>query len=211
MIAVAIEDANGSWGQWFVGSKNGLGDANSELSKCAWVVAVLIMKKQFAKRWSTVGLGMDSRSRFWVCFLVACCGCQPQASTPVAPLRFGPNLVDADAPKEFSTTATGLQYRILRKSDRVKPTVAGIVVVHYRGRLSDGTVFVNSYEGGKPQQVALGKTIQGWQEGLQLIGSGGLIDLEIPPELAYGEAGFVDFSIPPNAVLRYRIELIDVK
>ena len=169
------------------------------------------MKKQFAKRWSTLVLARNFRLRFWGCVLIACCGCQPQATAPVAPLRFGPNLVDADAPKEFSTTATGLQYRILRKSDQIRPTVAGIVVVHYRGRLSDGTVFVNSYEGGKPQQVALGKTIQGWQEGLQLIGRGGLIELEIPPELAYGDAGFVDFSIPPKAVLRYRIELIDVK
>ena len=45
----------------------------------------------------------------------------------------------------------------------------------------------------------------------RMVGRGGLIELEIPPELAYGDAGFVDFSIPPKAVLRYRIELIDVK
>ena len=156
-------------------------------------------------------LTTDVWVRFWVWGLIACCGCQPQPLPPVAPLRFGPNAVDADAPKEFSTTASGLRYRILRKSDQVRPTVSGIVVVHYRGRLTDGTVFVNSYEGGKPQQVALSKTIRGWQEGLQLIGRGGLIDLEIPSDLAYGEAGFVDFSIPPNAVLRYRIELVDVR
>ena len=138
-------------------------------------------------------------------------GCRPQTLPPAPPVRLGPNVLDEDAPREFATTASGLKFRVLRKSDQPRPTVHGLVVVHYRGRLKDGTVFVNSYEGGKPQQIALASTIRGWQEGLQLVGRGGLIELEIPPHLGYGEAGFREFSIPANAVLRYRIELIDFK
>lgn len=120
-----------------------------------------------------------------------------------------PGPVDADAPEEFTTTPSGLKYRIRRKSDGKKPTPANTVTVHYRGWLDDGKEFDASYPRGETTEFALAGVIKGWTEGLQLIGVGGMIEFEIPPELAYGGAGNV--GIPPNSQLHFIVELIDVK
>ena len=71
-------------------------------------------------------------------------------------------------PPQLLGCSTG--FFVNRTSRQANRSMA-LVVVHYRGRLSDGTVFVNSYEGGKPQQVALGENHSGvGKKGLQLIG-----------------------------------------
>ena len=54
--------------------------------------------------------------------------------------------------------------------------------------------------------------IQGWTEGLQLVGKGGMIELEIPAKLGYGEKGMKGGKkgeVPPNARLHFIIELFD--
>ncbi len=141
-------------------------------------------------------------------------GCEaPPAGTapvPVAPAlpKDGakPGPVDPDAPEEFTTTPTGLKYRIRRKSDGRKPTAADTVRVDYHGWLDDGTVFDSSYKRSEPISFPLSGVIPGWTEGMQLIGTGGMIELEIPYELGYGEAGQAP-SIPPRARLHFLIEL----
>ena len=40
-----------------------------------------------------------------------------------------------------------------------------------------------------PSEVRLNQAMRGWTEGLQLVGEGGMIELEIPPELGYGVRG----------------------
>ncbi len=121
-----------------------------------------------------------------------------------------PGATDAEAPEEFIETATGLKYRILRKSDGRKPTAADTVLCHYRGTLKDGTVFDQTYDDGKPIGFPLGGVIPGWTEGLQLIGEGGMIELEIPPALGYGAAGAGN-AVPPNATLNFIVELMQIK
>lgn len=125
------------------------------------------------------------------------------------PSQSKPGPVDEDAPEEFQETETGLKYRIRRKSNRRKPTTEDTVVVYYRGRLDDGTIFDASYPRKKPDQFQVRGVIAGWIEGLQLIGVGGMIELEVPSDLAYGEAGRGS-SIPPNATLHFLIELIEI-
>ncbi|MCG8583611.1 MAG: FKBP-type peptidyl-prolyl cis-trans isomerase [Pirellulales bacterium] len=112
------------------------------------------------------------------------------------------------APK-FEKTATGLKYRILKESKNTKPTLKSKVVVHYTGWLDDGTVFDDSKQRGQPTTFPLNAVIKGWQEGLQLVGEGGVIELVIPPKLAYGERGAG--RIPANATLHFRVELLEVK
>jgi FKBP-type peptidyl-prolyl cis-trans isomerase len=141
----------------------------------------------------------------------------PPDRTPVAAAEPGPS--DPDAPEEFNATETGLKFRILRKSDGTKPKAADSVTVHYRGWLDDGTIFDSSYTGdatGKPGQsergptsFPLGNVIKGWTEGLQLVGEGGKIELEIPSELGYGERGSPP-EIPPGARLHFVVELLKV-
>ncbi|MEL6105877.1 MAG: FKBP-type peptidyl-prolyl cis-trans isomerase [Planctomycetota bacterium] len=121
----------------------------------------------------------------------------------------GPGPEDPDAPTSFSTTDSGLRYRITRKSDRSKPGSASDVKVQYIGKLEDGTVFDNSYTRGEGVIFNLGEVVKGWREGLMLLGEGGMIELEVPPDLGYGEAGKPP-KIPPNATLKFTVELIRV-
>lgn len=117
--------------------------------------------------------------------------------------------IDADAPVDFQTTDSGLQYRILRKSGWQKPTVHDKVTVHYRGWLDDGRVFDSSYSGDTPDEFKLNKVVAGWTEGLQLIGIGGMIELWIPAHLGYGAQGQGP-AIPPNAPLHFIVELLSI-
>ena len=106
-------------------------------------------------------------------------------------------------------TASGLKYRIVKVSKQPKPVGTSKVTVHYKGWLDDGTEFDSSHKRGKPMTFALTSVIPGWAEGLQLIGKGGVIELEVPAKLAYGDRRVG--PIPANAALHFRIELIDFK
>ena len=122
-----------------------------------------------------------------------------------------PGPPDADAPTQFSTTPSGLKYKVLRKGTDEKPKAGNTVTVHYRGWLDDGKEFDSSYKRGKPLSFPLNRVIPGWTEGMQLVGKGGMIELEIPSELGYGAQGAGGGAIPPNARLHFLVELIDVK
>ncbi len=120
-----------------------------------------------------------------------------------------PPVIPADAP-EFTTTNSGLKYRVLREGTGVKPARTDLVTVHYKGWLSNGREFDSSYKRGEPTSFPLNRVIGGWTEGMQLVGEGGLIELEIPSDLGYGARG-AGGTIPPNATLHFLVELIDVK
>ncbi len=139
----------------------------------------------------------------FACLVAVGCGANVQNSN-----RPGP--VDADAPTEFTETESGLKYRILRKSDGRKPTPESRVLVHYSGWLDDTTEFDSSYANGEPASLRLQQVITGWQEGLQLIGEGGMIELEVPPELGYGDRR-QSALIGPGATLHFKVELIEVQ
>jgi FKBP-type peptidyl-prolyl cis-trans isomerase len=121
-----------------------------------------------------------------------------------------PGPVDKDAPEAFTTTPSGLKYRIRRKSEGAKPAKTDEVTVHYRGWLDDGKEFDSSYARGESISFPLNRVIKGWTEGMQLVGKGGMIELEIPPNLGYGAAG-AGGAIPPNARLHFLVELLDIK
>ena len=121
-----------------------------------------------------------------------------------------PGSVDADAPTEYTTTASGLKYRILRQGDGQKPTASNTVSAHYKGWLDNESIFDSSYRRGAPTEFPLGGVIAGWTEGLQLIGEGGMIDLVIPSDLGYGARGMPPV-IPPSATLHFLVELVEVK
>jgi FKBP-type peptidyl-prolyl cis-trans isomerase len=130
-----------------------------------------------------------------------------EVTPPPKPLD--PGDVDKDAPEEFTTTSSGLKYRIRRKAEGKKPTAADTVKVHYKGWFDDGEIFDSSYQRGKPIGFPLMGVIKGWTEGMQLVGEGGMIELEVPYNLAYGEKGRP--GIPPKAKLHFLVELLEVK
>lgn len=104
---------------------------------------------------------------------------------------------------------SGLQYRVVEPGAGSPPTETDTVVVHYRGRLLDGTEFDSSYGRGEPTQFGVGQVIPGWQQALQLMGKGAKWEVWIPASLAYGTDG--SGSIGPNETLHFDIELIDIK
>jgi FKBP-type peptidyl-prolyl cis-trans isomerase FklB len=107
-------------------------------------------------------------------------------------------------------TPDGLQYRILRAGEGATPTAEDRVVVHYRGRLLDGTEFDSSHGRGEPTEFMLGAVIPGWQAALQLMPVGSHWEVWIPAELAYGERG-AGGAIGPNQALHFEIELLEIK
>ncbi|MCE9547748.1 MAG: FKBP-type peptidyl-prolyl cis-trans isomerase [Planctomycetia bacterium] len=122
----------------------------------------------------------------------------------------GAGAADKDAPKTFETTKSGLKYRVLRKGTGAAPKATDTVEVNYHGWLDDGTVFDSSYRRNKSIAFGLNQVIPGWTEGMQLVGKGGMIELEIPANLGYGDRG-AGASVPPKATLHFLVELIDVK
>jgi FKBP-type peptidyl-prolyl cis-trans isomerase FkpA len=123
----------------------------------------------------------------------------------------GAGAIDADAAKTFTSTASGLQYRILRKGAGASPKATSNVTVHYHGWLDGGKVFDSSYQRGESIDFPLNGVIPGWTEGMQLVGEGGMIELVIPSNLGYGKRGTPGGPIPPDATLHFLVELIDVR
>jgi FKBP-type peptidyl-prolyl cis-trans isomerase FklB len=107
------------------------------------------------------------------------------------------------------TTATGLQYKVVKAGTGRTPTANDTVTVNYRGTLVDGTEFDSSYKRGEPATFPVAGVIPGWTEALQLMKEGAQYQLVIPPELAYGERG-AGGVIPPGATLVFDVELISV-
>lgn len=122
----------------------------------------------------------------------------------------GAGEISENAPKTFTTTKSGLKYRILRDGNGAKPTARQKVEVHYHGWLDNGKVFDSSYNRGESISFGLNRVIPGWTEGMQLVGEGGMIELYIPYKLGYGEAGSPPV-IPGRSDLHFLVELIDVK
>ena len=112
----------------------------------------------------------------------------------------------------FNKTDSGLRYQIIQEGSGVKAEKGKTVSVHYKGQLSDGTVFDSSYKRNQPIDFALGvgQVIPGWDEGVGLLKVGDKARFVIPSELAYGSAG-AGGVIPPNATLIFDVELMKVK
>lgn len=93
-----------------------------------------------------------------------------------------------------------------------KPRNGQIVVVHYTGRLMDGTKFDSSVDRKEPFEFALGQgqVIEGWDKGLAQMQVGEKARLTIPPEMGYGPGGYPGV-IPPNATLVFEVELLEIR
>ena len=117
-----------------------------------------------------------------------------------------------NAKKEgVKTTASGLQYKVLKEGEGKSPKATDRVEVHYRGTLLDGTEFDSSYKRGETITFPLNGVIPGWTEGVQLMKEGAKYQFTIPSKLAYGERGTPGGPIPANATLIFDVELIKVK
>ena len=78
------------------------------------------------------------------------------------------------------------------------------MTVNYEGWLLDGTRF----DGNDDISFPLNGVIAGWTEGLSTMREGGIRELYIPSDLAYGDSG--TGSIPGGATLVFRVELLGI-
>jgi FKBP-type peptidyl-prolyl cis-trans isomerase len=108
--------------------------------------------------------------------------------------------------KNVVATESGLLYEIVEMGDTTAMAkgLADEVFVNYKGTLKDGEVFDEN----DSIRFRLGQVVQGWQEGLQLVGKGGKINLWIPPHLGYGQQS--RGKIKANDALVFEVELLDV-
>ena len=107
------------------------------------------------------------------------------------------------------TTASGLQYEVVKEGTGKKPKETDTVKVDYTGTKIDGTKFDSSIDRGTPATFPLNGVIKGWTEGLQLMTEGSEYKLYIPAELAYGENA--PPTIGPNATLIFDVKLISIE
>src|SRR5215469_6901442 len=108
------------------------------------------------------------------------------------------------------TTASGLQYKLIKEGTGAQPKATDMVTVNYRGTLIDGTEFDSSYKRGQPATFPVNGVIKGWTEALQLMKAGSKYQLVIPSNLAYGERAMGP-DIGPNSALIFEVELQEVK
>lgn len=113
--------------------------------------------------------------------------------------------------EDVVTLASGLQYRVVQSgaAGGVSPDRNDLVKVDYEGKLVDNTVFDSSFARGAPAVFTPETVVPGWTEALQKMRVGDEWILFVPPALGYGEVGGGS-DIPPNAVLIFRLKLLDV-
>lgn len=125
-------------------------------------------------------------------------------------LKEGQHFLEENAKKEgVTTTASGLQYKIIIEGDGKTPSEEDTVVTHYEGKTLDGKIFDSSYKRGTPANFPVNAVIKGWQEALMMMTEGSKWKLYIPSHLAYGEQGS-GRQVEPHQTLLFDIELIAV-
>ncbi len=144
-----------------------------------------------------------------------------QATTPTNPQVNSPTnsptnsqinpMTPNESEPQLVTTPSGLQYQDITVGTGAMPQAGQNVVVHYTGKLTDGTKFDSSLDRNQPFsfRIGAGQVIKGWDEGLSTMRVGGKRQLTIPPALGYGARG-AGGVIPPNATLVFDVELLRI-
>ncbi len=133
-----------------------------------------------------------------------------QATVGAEETKIGQAFLAANKSKPgVKTTASGLQYQVIKAGTGKTPKLTDTVTTNYRGTLINGKEFDSSYKRGQPASFPVNGVIPGWTEALQLMKEGATWKLFIPSNLAYGPRG-AGQDIPPNSALIFDIELIKI-
>jgi len=144
-------------------------------------------------------------------FAPASAGAQPADAAPTQGTAYLNRQMTALAERHgadgWRVTPSGLRWRrIAGDGSGAHPGPVDQVTVHYVGTFADGREFDSSVARGEPATFPLNRVIDGWQEGVQLMGIGDKVEFAIPWQLAYGPVG--KGPIPGGATLLFTVELL---
>ncbi len=138
-------------------------------------------------------------------------GGAPPDETAAQNLRAAEFFLTSNARSEgVRTLPSGVQYKVLQSGPPggERPDRNDLVRVDYEGALTDGTVFDSSFQSGRPAVFTVGNVVPGWTEALQQMRVGDEWVVYVPPAQGYGERG--SRAVPPNALMVFRIKLLDL-
>lgn len=108
-----------------------------------------------------------------------------------------------------TTTASGLQYEVIKMGTGPKPTAQSTVKVNYVGTLIDGKEFDSTTKRNEPATFPVSGVIPGWTEALELMPVGSKFKLVLPSNIAYGATG-AGQDIKPYSTLIFEVELLEI-
>jgi peptidylprolyl isomerase len=125
-------------------------------------------------------------------------------------------ITSGTAAAEMTKLPGGLEYQDTKAGTGEEAVSGKTAIVHYTGWLNEngekGKKFDSSVDRGQTFSFPLGggAVIQGWDQGVLGMKTGGKRTLYIPSELGYGQRGAGNV-IPPNSDLIFDVELVDIK
>ena len=121
---------------------------------------------------------------------------------------FGPYQSRVAAFDKGSVTELGIEDLVIGDGETL--TAESSFTAYYIGWNPDGTVFDGSIDGESlkaPFTASPGSVIEGWTQGVVGMNVGGIRELTIPSDLAYGETGSGD-DIPANTPIKFVMMVI---
>lgn len=131
------------------------------------------------------------------------CGDDPTGPEVIEEVEFAASLGINLA--TMTRTASGLYYEDIEQGDGDPAAAGQEVEVAYAGWLRDGTEFDR---GQFSFVLGAGQVVRGFDEGVRGMRAGGVRRIIIPPALGYGSSG--SGPVPPNAIMIFRIELLEI-
>ncbi len=111
----------------------------------------------------------------------------------------------------------GVQYRVIEAGSGAKPTQASTVTLQYKGSLSDGRTFVDTYSPPQgqttvppPASLKVSEIpLQGLRDALVQMPSGSRWEVTLPADKAYGNTP--QSPVGPNQAVVFDVKLLSVK
>ena len=115
--------------------------------------------------------------------------------------------------RDIVRTRSGLTYKVEELGDMNRAVTSNrdTVAIRYTIESIDCGQVYSSYERGDTLRAAVNRLIDGLGEGVQLVGEGGKLIMWIPSALGYGAMGNEELGVKPNQMLRYEVEVVEVK
>jgi FKBP-type peptidyl-prolyl cis-trans isomerase len=113
------------------------------------------------------------------------------------------------------TLPSGVQYRVVTNGTGAKPTQASEVEINYKGSLTTGQTFVDTFsppQGQKPGPVSLKVSqvpLVGLREALLQMPAGSRWEVVLPADKAYGNTP--ESPVGPNQAVVFDVQLVSVK